>query len=174
MKGLKNIIIIAAAMFLVMVMMPISIKAATPIVKLSKEILTMYAGGTETLKMTGTAKKVTWHSSEKSVATVTNKGVVTAKKTGKSVITVKWGSKKASWRVTVKKRLSAKQAVAKANSHIKKSKNITIKVYMGSVKSSNYMLTMALGIKSKVTYVDLSAMGMPKMYTKGNKVYWYD
>lgn len=174
MKRMQKMLILMASVLFVMVMVPTSTEAASSTVKLDKKTLTMYAGGSTTLKMTGTAKKLTWSSSKKSVATVSAKGVVTAKKSGKAVITVKSGSKKATCKVTVKKRLSAKQAVAKFNSQVKKIKNITLEVYAGSVKPANHFLTIASGVDTKVTYIDMSAMDLPKMYYKGNKVYWYD
>lgn len=49
-----------------------------------------------------TGQKVTYTSSNKKVATVSAKGVVTAKKKGTAVITVKSGSKKATVKITVK------------------------------------------------------------------------
>ena len=49
-----------------------------------------------------TPDKVTFKSSKKSVATVTNKGVITAKKKGKATITVKSGKKTAKVQITVK------------------------------------------------------------------------
>ncbi|MDE5781691.1 MAG: Ig-like domain-containing protein [Lachnospiraceae bacterium] len=174
MKRIQKILILMASVLFIMVMVPTSTEAASSTVKLNKKTLTLYAGGSTTLKMTGTAKKLTWSSSKKSVATVSAKGVVTAKKSGKAVITVKSGSKKATCKVTVKKRLSAKQAVAKYNSQMKKVRNITLKVYAGSVKPANYFLTIATNVDTKVTYMDMSAMDLPKMYYKGNKVYWYD
>lgn len=49
-----------------------------------------------------TPDKVTFKSSKKSVVTVTNKGVITAKKKGKATITVKSGKKTAKVQITVK------------------------------------------------------------------------
>ncbi|MDD6696677.1 MAG: endo-1,4-beta-xylanase [Firmicutes bacterium] len=49
-----------------------------------------------------TPDKVTFKSSKKNVATVTNKGVITAKKKGKATITVKSGKKTAKVQITVK------------------------------------------------------------------------
>ena len=49
-----------------------------------------------------TPDKVTFKSSKKSVATVTNKGVIKAKKKGKATITVKSGKKTAKVQITVK------------------------------------------------------------------------
>ena len=48
-------------------------------------------------------EKVTYTSSNKKVATVTSRGVITAKKAGKATITVKSGKKTVKIRVTVKK-----------------------------------------------------------------------
>ena len=49
-----------------------------------------------------TPDKVTFKSSKKSVATVTNKGVIKAKKKGKATIIVKSGKKTVKVQITVK------------------------------------------------------------------------
>lgn len=65
---------------------------------------TGYKGYTYTYKLTNTtSKKAKWTSSDKSVATVNSKGVVTCLKKGKTNITVKAGSKKIVSKLTVKK-----------------------------------------------------------------------
>ena len=64
--------------------------------------MTVYAGSTTTLKVTGTNKKVTWSTSNKKIATVNGKGKVTAKKAGKATISAKVSGKKYSCKVTVK------------------------------------------------------------------------
>ena len=61
--------------------------------KLSKKSISMYAGTTTKLKMKNTKKKVKWYSTKKSVATVSKKGVVKAKKPGKAKIIAKIGKK---------------------------------------------------------------------------------
>ena len=76
-------------------------QAAT--VKLNKKTLSLEVGKSQTLKITGTTAKVTWSSSNKSVATVSTKGKVTAKKAGKATITATVSKKKYSCTVTVKK-----------------------------------------------------------------------
>lgn len=63
-------------------------------VKLNKKSVTLIKGQSTTLKISGTKKKVKWSSDKKTVATVTQKGKVTAKKTGTAKITAKIGSKK--------------------------------------------------------------------------------
>lgn len=85
-------------------------------VKISKKSLTLTAGSSLTLKITGTKKKVKWKSSKKSVATVSSKGKVKAKKAGKAVITATVGKKKLKCKVTVKsKTADAQQVVALVN-----------------------------------------------------------
>lgn len=173
MKKIRNLMVLAATVFMVMILLPVNADAAST-VKLDRKALTIYAGGSTTLKTTGITKGIKWSSSKNSVATVSQKGVVTAKKAGKAVITAKAGSKKAQCTVTVKKQLSAKQAVAMMNSRVKKAQNITMKVYTGSVKKSNYYCTIAVGIKNKVIYMDMSKLGTTQTYIKGKKVYWYN
>ena len=77
-------------------------------VSLNKTSLTLAPGGTETLTATvapanATNKNVTWSSSNTSVATVSNSGVVTAKTVGSATITVTTsdGGKTAKCSVTV-------------------------------------------------------------------------
>ncbi|WP_253288954.1 metallophosphoesterase [Eubacterium sp. MSJ-13] len=76
-------------------------------IKLNKTKATLNKGDKITLKATvtpsdATDKKVTFSSSDKKVAVVYSKGVVTAKKAGKATITAKAGTKKASCKITVK------------------------------------------------------------------------
>lgn len=72
--------------------------------KLNKSELTLYVGDTYTLKptVTGKSDKVTWKSSSKSVATVSN-GKIKAKKAGKTTITAKANGKTRKCVVTVKR-----------------------------------------------------------------------
>ena len=53
-------------------------------VKISKKTVTLIKGQTATLKISGTKKKVKWASDKKSVAVVSQKGKVVAKKKGNS------------------------------------------------------------------------------------------
>jgi len=79
--------------------------------KLNKKTATVYVGKKVTLKVKGTAKKVTWTTSDKGIATVSKKGVVTAKKAGKATITAKVGTKKLTCKVTVKSNVQPKPPV---------------------------------------------------------------
>lgn len=72
---------------------------------------TLAVGSSATLKISGTKKKATWSSSNESVATVSAKGKVNAKKVGKATITAKVGGKKYTCKVTVKKSVSPEEKV---------------------------------------------------------------
>ncbi len=93
----------------------ITVKTAVTGVKLNVKSKTLYVGKTLTLKntvspSTASNKAVTWKSSDKSVATVSSKGVVTAKKTGTATITctTEDGSYKATCKIKVTKFYSVK------------------------------------------------------------------
>ncbi|MDY3919139.1 MAG: Ig-like domain-containing protein [Candidatus Limivivens sp.] len=74
-------------------------QAASP--KLSSSSLVLIQGQSQTLKVTGATGKITWSSSQKSIASVNSKGKVTAKKKGTAAITAKFGKNKLVCKVTV-------------------------------------------------------------------------
>lgn len=78
-----------------------TVVTAEAAVKLSSSKTTMVKGQKKTLKVKGTSKKVKWSTSNKKVATVSSKGVVTAKGKGTATITAKVGTKKYKCKVTV-------------------------------------------------------------------------
>lgn len=80
---------------------PMGSREVQAAVKLSKSSSTVAVKEKLTLKVTGTKAKVTWSSSNPSVASVSN-GKVTAKKEGNAVITAKAGKKKLTCKITVK------------------------------------------------------------------------
>ena len=99
MKRIKKLsVMLLCCILLSVIAMPVSASAA----KLNKKSVSLNVGKTYTLKATGTKGKITWTSSKKSVATVSSKGVVKAKKKGTAVITAKYGKKKLTCKVTVK------------------------------------------------------------------------
>ncbi len=59
-------------------------------------------GKKQTLAVMGTAKKVTWHSSDKKIVKVSKKGVIKGVKKGQATITAKVGNKKLTCKVRVK------------------------------------------------------------------------
>ncbi len=71
-------------------------------IKINKTSLLLYAGDTATLKITGTTKTVKWSSNNNSIATVSSKGKVAAKGTGRTLIIGKVGNKNYSCKIEVK------------------------------------------------------------------------
>ena len=175
MKSMKKILSLALAMMLTVLLLPVDVEAAeAKKVALNKKSLTIYVGAKTTLKNTGTANKVKWSSSKPSVASVSQKGVITAKKAGKTTISIKSGKKVAKCTVTVKKQLKAKQIIKKTNQQLKNIKNFSIAGYINSIKKKNYYMAIGVNLKSNVAFMDLSILGFPKMYVDGNKTYWQD
>lgn len=71
-------------------------------IKLNKKSVTLWKGKKVKLKVSGTKKKVTWKSKKKRIATVSKKGVVTARKAGKVKIIAKVAGRKLVCKVRVK------------------------------------------------------------------------
>lgn len=70
-------------------------------IKISKTSLCLVKGQTSTLKIKNAANKIQWKSSKKSVASISAKGKVKAKRKGKTTITASVGSQKKRCKVTV-------------------------------------------------------------------------
>lgn len=120
----------------------VTVKVQAKTVKTSKisglaKKMTVQKGAKATLKPVITPatsqQKVTYSSSNKKVATVSSKGIITAKKAGTAKITVKSGSKKVTVTVTVPKTKTAAITVAEKVS-VKKGKSYSLKA---KVKPSN-------------------------------------
>lgn len=104
MKNIKKLLSIMIIALLVVTAVPIQAEAA---VKISATKKTLYVGQSTTLKVTGTKKKVKWSSTNKKVATVTQKGKVKAKKIGVSTIKAKILGKTFSCRLEVKEKTNS-------------------------------------------------------------------
>ena len=91
---------------------------------------TLYMGNTLTLKTkltpSNVATTLTWTSSQKTVATVSSKGVVTPKKAGSTVITVKTANGKTA-KITVKVVDASSVKLKKGTTDLKKGKTIGLK-----------------------------------------------
>ncbi len=148
----------------------VTVKAAVVAVKkvtLGKTKLTLGVKEKFTLKAKvtpsdATSKKVTWKSDKTSVATVSAKGVVTAKKAGTAKITATAGGKKAACKITVKKAPSKITLNAKKKA-IKKGKTYQLKVKLPKNTASN-KITYSTSNKKVAT---VSASGKVKGVKKG-------
>ncbi len=99
-KIFKSIVSVLLAVFMLIPLTMTSAYAASD-VKLSKTSLSITEGKTSKLKVTGTSKSVTWSSSNKKIASVSEDGVVTAKSVGTAKITAKTGGEVLTCKVTV-------------------------------------------------------------------------
>ncbi len=150
----------------------VTVKAPTVAVKkvkLGKTKLTLGVKEKFTLKATvspsnATSKKVTWKSDKKSVATVSSKGVVTAKKAGTAKITATAGGKKATCKITVKKAPS--KITLDKKKTIKKGKTYQLKVKLPKNTASN-KITFSTSNKKVAT---VSSAGKVKGLKKGTAV----
>ena len=111
----------------------------TPVVKpgITAKVSQVYVGKKATIKVTKTkvTGKVTFKSSNKKVATINSKGVITGKKAGKTVITVKVGKYTKKLTVTVKK---PSFKLVKSSAKLKKGKKTTIRVKAAPVSKVTY------------------------------------
>lgn len=79
-------------------------------VKISKIVLKLKVGQNRQLVLKNTDEKVTWKSKNSSIAKVGRKGVVRAKKSGKTTIIAKFGHQKYKYKVTVTAPASPKRS----------------------------------------------------------------
>lgn len=106
MKHLKKLFISTVIIFVLSILFPnvfpptqlFTVNAA---IKINKKKVALKKGKKIQLKIIGTKKKAKWSSNKKSVATVSSKGKVTAKRKGTAVITAKVGKKKYKCKITV-------------------------------------------------------------------------
>lgn len=121
----------------------VTVKKVASVDKLTgKKTVTLTKGKKATLKTTVTVspnkaanKKVTYKTSNKKVATVSSKGVITAKKAGKATITVtskKNSKKKAKVKVTVVSGKVTKVKLNKATASLEEGKSETLKATVSS------------------------------------------
>lgn len=78
-------------------------KAANKKTKLNKTKIITGIGCTEQIELKNANGTISWSSSKRKIATVSNKGTITAKASGNTVITAKCNGKKYTCKVTVKK-----------------------------------------------------------------------
>lgn len=147
MKIIKKISIFLICTFMISNLCIINVEAKSNL-KLNKTKTILYVGQNVTLKVNNATNKVKWSSSKKSVATVSSKGKVIAKKKGTTTITAKIGSKKLNCKVTVKNPYLSKTKVT-----VNQGKSITLKLNGSKAKtwtSSNKKIAI-VNSKGKVT-----------------------
>ena len=160
MKRIKKLsVMLLCCLLLSVIAMPVSASAA----KLNKKSISLNVGKTYTLKASGTKEKITWTSSKKSVATVSSKGVVKAKKKGTAVITAKYGKKKLTCKVTVKQPVKSIK-LNKTSATLKKGKSLTLKATISPSSANNKAVTWSSSNKKVAT---VSSKGVVKAVGNG-------
>ena len=129
MERIRKLLSLLLILALCFTFIPIANVQAASKVKINKTSTTIYVGKTETLKISGTSKKVKWTTSNKSVATVSNKGKVTAKRAGTATITAKVSGKSYKCKVTVKN-----PSLNKSKATLEEGKTITLKLTGATAK----------------------------------------
>jgi hypothetical protein len=113
---MKKVLSLLLVLLLLISLAPV--QTASAAVKLNKTKITLYEGNTYTLKISGSTKTVKWSTSNKSIATVSTKGKVTAVEAGEVTITATVLSKKYTCKITVKEAFSAKNAITNISADI--------------------------------------------------------
>lgn len=121
-KSMAGVLVVL--LFLTVLFSPVQTQAAT--LKLNQKSMIIKAGESKTLRVKTSLKgKIKWSSSNRKVASVSNKGKVKAKKAGTAVITAKIKSQKVQCKVTVKKSGGIKEDAKKnAKTYQKQIKDI--------------------------------------------------
>lgn len=124
-------------------------------VKLNRKTKTLYTSDTKTttLKATVTGPKsgVTWSSSNPKVASVSSGGKVTARKAGTATITARANGKTAKCKITVKRKLTLKQAEKALNKYLD-SQNIRYYINVSETSGSKHIIWVTYtgpGMKAK-------------------------
>lgn len=149
-----------------------------PSIKLNKKNATIYTSGTTsvTLKaeVAGPSKKVTWKSSNPSVAKVNSQGKVTAKKAGTAVITAAANGKTAKCQITVKKKTVYWETIefnSYENKPVKVGNAVFSAVYQGNSVMSWYVTT---GGKETFRLKAANSWGLqPDISTNGSEIIYY-
>lgn len=113
-KGIKSLAILLV-LILTLGFSPVTNVEAKAAPRLNYKKVTLVQGKKKRLKVRNLSRrrKVKWYSTKKSVATVNRKGIVKAKKKGKTYIVAKVGKKKYRCRVIVKKKVTKKKKKTK-------------------------------------------------------------
>lgn len=159
----------------------VTVKSPASKVKLASSSLSLGKKDTWTLSCTVTPSdctdKVKWSSSKTSVATVNSKGKITAKKPGKTTITVRCGSKKAKCTVTVKSSRIKKITSTKKKVTLIKGKSTKLKYKLspsragGTLKwSSSNPNVIKVDQKGKVTALKTGKASITAKASSGAKI----
>lgn len=144
MKRLLSVLLALALIFTVLFPYKTA-EAATG--KLNVTVLNLKEGDSYTLKLIGTKGKITWKSSNNTIAVVSSNGTISAKNKGKATITATVNKKMYSCKLTVTEGFDAKKAVANIDTTVSDMGNGLIVQF-----KNNYSL--AINMTVNVVYYD--------------------
>ena len=151
-------------LLLIVLLIGVTPRKAEAAVRLNKSSATIGIYQTITLKVTGTNAKVKWKSSNKKVATVSSRGVVTGRKKGTATITAKVKGKKYKCRVTVIQRVT-KIKLNRFAVVMKKGGSMGLKATVSPWNADNKSVTWR---SSNPKVVTVNKYGAVKAVGKGN------
>lgn len=157
--------LVGFAVLLVLLLLAAPVQASAK-ARISNSSVSVLKGRTYTLKVKGTKKKVKWSSSNKSVASVNKKGVITAKKKGKTVITAKVNGKQLRCSVTVKQPVN-KIRLNRTSIELKTGKKYSLKATVGPTGANNKGIVWS---SSNERIATVSQKGKVKAVGVGNAV----
>lgn len=157
-KIFRRVLLLALVILLAM---PLGVSAAS--VKLNKKTLSLMKGKTYILVLQNRTSEVTWKTSKKSVATVDQNGLVTAKKKGTATITAVSGGKKYTCKVTVKQPVT-KITLNQKNIKISIGKTYKLKTTVTPSTANNKAVTWSTSSKKIVT---VTSAGQIKAVSSG-------
>lgn len=143
-KTFKSLLSLFLAVLMVASLVVIPSSAAS--ITLSKSSITLTKGYQTTLTVSGTSQKVTWSTGDKSIATVSSKGVVVGKAPGSTYVYAKVGSSTLKCRVNV---VAAKISASTSNvvlDNVGDTKTVTM-----TIKGSHSKLTVGTTNKKVVS-----------------------
>ena len=159
-RFIKRSVILMCCLLVSILIMPVSVNAAA---KLNQKSITLNVGKTYILKSSGTRGKITWTSSNRSVASVTSRGIVKAVKKGTATITARYGKSKLTCKVTVKQPVTSIKLNKTAVS-LQKGKTYALKTVVSPGNANNKAVIWTSSNKKVAT---VSSKGIVKAVGNG-------
>ena len=174
-KGIRSLALLLA-LILTLGFSPVTNVEAKAAPRLNYKKVTLVQGKKKRLKVRNLrrGRKVKWYSTKKSVATVNKKGVVKAKKKGKTYIVAKVGKKKYRCKVIVKKKVSKKKKSSKKTKKPTGSIKKQLLNGSGSMVLSRLPISVIVGDKMDLLYyTNSSAVDTLEKVSKSNRLKYY-
>ena len=168
-KGIRSLALLLA-LILAIGFSPVTNVEAKAAPRLNYKKVTLIQGKKKRLKVRNLSRrrKVKWYSTKKSVATVNKKGIVKAKRKGKTYIVAKVGKKKYRCKVIVKKKISKKKK--KSNKKVKINKSTKRQLPADSIDKWSVLDQPTLAVNSKTNLFNYLTVFGKKINVVSNSV----